>query len=200
MTEAIIMIHRASRWRPTASSAERDPAIARLERLIAPHVDAAFNLVIWLIGSRSEAEDIVLRACLRAFHEPDEMREEQALVRLLALVHAACYRWLSDNRANDQLLRHELGPAQLPCRAPVHRPAPWQENLEQQRLATAVIALPVEEREVLVLHEIELLTCREIAAITNTPVSLTRSRLLSAVARLGVTMCPMLSPLPVAIS
>jgi hypothetical protein len=88
VTEAIIMIHRASRWRPTASSAERDPAIARLERLIAPHVDAAFNLVIWLIGSRSEAEDIVLRACLRAFHEPDEMREEQALVRLLALVRA----------------------------------------------------------------------------------------------------------------
>jgi len=181
-----------------ASSAERDPIAARFERLIAPHVDAAFNLVVWLIGSRSDAEDIVIGACLRFFQEPDEAREEQALVRLLAIVHAACYRWIRDNRADNQPIRRELTLAQLPGEVSVHRPLRWQEDPEQQSLTTAVTAIPVGEREVLILHEIEHLTCQEIAAITNTPVSLIRSRLRSAAARLSVTMRPRLSLLPAA--
>jgi DNA-directed RNA polymerase specialized sigma24 family protein len=192
----MMMTHAAgSRPQPEPPSA-RDPVIARFERLIAPRVDAAFNLAVWLVGSRSDAEEIVLGACLRAFNELDEVRDRQALVRLLAIVHAACYGWLRANRGSDRQDRCEHGPARRQPETSVHRLPPGQKEPEQHGLTAAVAAMAVEEREVLILHEIEHLTCREIAAVTNTSINLTRSRLLSAAGRLHVTMRPRLSLLP----
>lgn len=160
-----------------ASSAERDPAIGRFEDLITPHVDAAFNLAVWLTGSRSGAEDIVLGACLRAFQELGEVRDRQVFVRLLAIVHAACYRWIQDKGADEQSFRSEqLRAGELS----VHRATSEHEDPGQEVLTTRVAALPVREREVLILYEIEHLTFREIAAVTNASVGTTRSRLLFA--------------------
>ena len=163
-----------------ASSAERDPAIARFEDLIAPHVDAAFNLAVWLTESKSGAEDVVVGACLRAFQELGEVRDKQVLVRLLAIVHAACYRWIQDKGADEQSVRSKQSPARRAGKLSVHRATPEHEDPGQEVLTTLVAALPVREREVLILHEIEHLTFREIGAVTNASVGTTRSRLLFA--------------------
>ena len=168
-----------SRLRP-ALSAERDPAIARFEDLIAPCLDAAFNLAVWLTGSKPSAEDVVLGACLSAFQELGEIRDKQVLVRLLAIVHAACYRWIQDKGADEQSVRLEQSPARRAGERSVHRATPEHEDPGQEVLTTLVGALPVREREVLILHDIEQLTFREIAAVTNASVETTRSRLLFA--------------------
>ena len=158
-----------SRLRP-ALSAERDPAIARFEDLIAPCLDAAFNLAVWLTGSKPSAEDVVLGACLSAFQELGEIRDKQVLVRLLAIVHAACYRWIQDKGADEQSVRLEQSPARRAGERSVHRATPEHEDHGQEVLTTLVGALPVREREVLILHDIEQLTFHEIAAVTNASV------------------------------
>jgi RNA polymerase sigma factor (sigma-70 family) len=163
-----------------ASSAERDPAIARFQDLIAPCLDAAFNLAVWLTGSKPGAEDVVLGACLSAFQELRDVRDKQVLVWLLAIVHAACYRWIQDKGADEQSVRSEQSPARGAGELSVHRVTPEHEGSGQEVLTALVAALPIREREVLILHEIEHLTFREIAAVTNASVGTTRSRLLFA--------------------
>jgi DNA-directed RNA polymerase specialized sigma24 family protein len=40
---------------------------ARFEQLVLPHLDAAFNLAVWILSSRTDAEDVTQDAMLRAF-------------------------------------------------------------------------------------------------------------------------------------
>ncbi len=40
---------------------------ARFEQLVLPHLDAAFNLAVWILSSRTDAEDVTQEAMLRAF-------------------------------------------------------------------------------------------------------------------------------------
>jgi RNA polymerase sigma-70 factor (ECF subfamily) len=69
----------------------------RFERLVLPHVDAAFNLARWLLCSREDAEEVaqeaLLRACrfFRGFHGGD------ARAWLLQIVRNTCYSWLEKN-------------------------------------------------------------------------------------------------------
>ena len=40
---------------------------AYFRRVVLPHLDAAYNLAYWLTGDRTDAEDVVQDASLRAF-------------------------------------------------------------------------------------------------------------------------------------
>jgi RNA polymerase sigma-70 factor, ECF subfamily len=168
---------------------ERDTIIARFERLIAPHLDAAFNLAVWLTGSKSHAEDVVLGASLRACQELDEAHGKQGLVWFLAIVHSACYRHPADNGAGGLQVSHKRPLARFPGGVSTCRPVPAQRDAERLTLVEAVAALPMWEREALILHEIEHLSCQEIAAVANMPVDATRSSLLSAQRRLLALQC-----------
>ena len=41
--------------------------ISSFDRLTLPHLDAAYNLALWLVRSESDAEDIVQESYMRAF-------------------------------------------------------------------------------------------------------------------------------------
>ena len=49
----------------TRRSASED--YARFNSVVMPHLDAAYNLAHWLTGNRTDAEDVVQDASLRAF-------------------------------------------------------------------------------------------------------------------------------------
>ena len=42
---------------------------ARFASVVMPHIDAAYSLAHWLTGNRSDAEDVVQEASLRAIRE-----------------------------------------------------------------------------------------------------------------------------------
>jgi RNA polymerase sigma-70 factor (ECF subfamily) len=48
----------------------------RFERVMLPHLDAAYNLARWLVGSATDADDVVQEACLRALEFFDGFRGE----------------------------------------------------------------------------------------------------------------------------
>jgi RNA polymerase sigma-70 factor (ECF subfamily) len=180
------------KWSKRSRSEEtplpNDPSIplsqlARFEQVVLPHLDSAYNLARWLTGNEHDAEDVVQDAYLRAVKFFGSFRGGDARPWLITIVRRVCYDWLGRNRAHQPLTVFDeelhsgqgagLDPAQLVLR---------QEN--QELLRQALTELPVEFREVLVLRELEGLSYKEIAAVTNLPPGTIMSRLARARERL----------------
>src|SRR5215212_11959259 len=71
------------------------PDATSFERLALGQMGAAYNLAFWLSRSRSDAEDIVQDAYLRAFRGFAGFRGDEFRPWLLAIVRNTAYRWLS---------------------------------------------------------------------------------------------------------
>src|SRR5437016_4416621 len=83
--------------RPTAMG-ELGEMPERFEQLVLPHLDAAYNLARWVVGSPADAEDIVQEAFLRALRFFDGFRGGDSRAWLLKIVRNTSYSWLRKNR------------------------------------------------------------------------------------------------------
>src|SRR5262245_57487035 len=70
----------------------------RFERMVLPHLGAAYNLARWLTRNDQDASDVVQDAVLRALRYFHSMRGENARPWLLQIVRHTCYSWLERNR------------------------------------------------------------------------------------------------------
>src|SRR5258708_29014019 len=75
--------------------------LARFQRSVRPHRDAAYNLARWLTRNDHDAEDVVQEAFVRALRYFDSLRDGDARAWLLAIVRNTCYTWLEKNRPAD---------------------------------------------------------------------------------------------------
>lgn len=66
----------------------------QFEELIAPHLDAAYNLARWLTGNDSAARDVVQESALRAFRFLQRFADGNARAWFLAIVRNESYTWL----------------------------------------------------------------------------------------------------------
>jgi RNA polymerase sigma factor (sigma-70 family) len=159
----------------------------RFEVLVLPHLDAAYRFARWLSRSPSDADDVVQEAILRAFRGFDALRGSDVKSWLLTIVRN-CHL-----TAVKQQQRRGFVP--LPEEHDVHdgqsmiatTPDPESTSIrrdEKRTLDRLMAALPEEQREVLVLREIEELDYREIATVTNVPIGTVMSRLARARAAL----------------
>jgi RNA polymerase sigma-70 factor, ECF subfamily len=152
---------------------------ARFEHTVLPHLDAAYNLARWLTHDPDDAEDVVQEACLRAFRFFHGFHGGDSRAWLLKIVRNTCYTWLQRNRARGNTTTLDDNIPATECAE--GDPATLVLNrVDQQVLAQAVAALPVEFREVLVLRELEGLSYKEIAGIADIPVGTVMSRLARA--------------------
>lgn len=150
---------------------------ARFERLVLPHLDAAYNLARWLAGNDHDAEDIAQEACLRAFRFIDGCRGSEGRAWLLTIVRNTAYSWLKKNRSrammsmdDDEIIEME---------DPVAAAHLWQ-SVDAEALRRALETLPLELRESLVLRELEGLSYKEIAEVAAVPIGTVMSRLARA--------------------
>ena len=75
-----------------------DDARQRFERLVLPHLPAAYALARSLTGNRADAEDVVqTRACVR-FRAISGGAVANPRAWMLTIVHNTAYTWLSKNR------------------------------------------------------------------------------------------------------
>ena len=150
----------------------------KFDRLVLPHLDAAYNLARWLTRDEHDARDVTQEAALRAFRFLDGLRGEPK-PWLLALVRNACMTWLKANRpaeltgidslAAERALVEESTPETIALR-----------EVDRRTLNEALAALPPFFREALILRELEDLSYKDIARITDAPIGTVLSRLARA--------------------
>jgi len=158
---------------------------ARFERVVLPHLDAAYNLARWMTRNDQDAQDVVQEATLRALTFFDGFHGGDGRAWLLAIVRTTCYTWLRRNRAHELTnVLDEEWQSLLPDERSVSPEAMLLQRADAQRVREALEELPLPFREVVVLREMEELSYREIADLTDVPVGTVMSRLARARKRL----------------
>ncbi len=153
----------------------------RFEDLALPHLDAAYNLARWLVRDPVLADDVVQDAMLRALTYFANYRGGSARAWLLRIVRNAAYNRLAEHQARTgREVPIEGGENDPALDVPDPGAGPEAAMVGQQdraRLQQALAALPVEQRECLILRELEELSYREIVQITGAPIGTVMSRL-----------------------
>jgi RNA polymerase sigma factor (sigma-70 family) len=167
-----------------------DPVqLARFERALLPHLDAAYNLARWLSGSAEDADDVVQEACLRALAFFDGFHGEDGRSWLLAIVRNTSHDWLRKSRRHAQFAAAVVD---LDWAADAG-PDPEEEQLrhaDREAVQRGLEALPAEYREVVVLRELEGLSYKQIARVIDAPIGTVMSRLARARKRLMTLLAP----------
>ena len=156
----------------------------RFQALALPHLDAAYNLARWLSGNSADAEDIVQEAFMRALRFFDSFQGDSARPWLLAIVRRTWYSEWRRRASAHEVVQFDEELDETPIdgwgTAP-EDPLTLMIREQDTRLVHEALAeLPVEFREVLILRELEDLSYREIAAITELPIGTVMSRIARA--------------------
>jgi RNA polymerase sigma factor (sigma-70 family) len=144
------------------------------ERLVLPHLDAAYNLARWLVRDPACAEDVVQEAMLRALRYHAGLRGE-AKPWLLQIVRNVAYAAIAGRRKAAEM---PFDDEEHIVADPADNPeAALTRHQERQHLDDALAALPDELRECLVLRELEEMSYKEIAQVTGVAIGTVMSRL-----------------------
>jgi RNA polymerase sigma factor (sigma-70 family) len=168
-----------------------DAARRRFNEMVLPHLDDAYGLARWLTGNRTDAEDVVQDACMRALVSLETAVVERPRAWLLTIVRNTAFSWLAKNRPKAVVL---TGDPQLLDAAALHRdsaPDPEEALIaaaDEAALESAIQALPHLFREVVVMRDINGMSYREIAAAIGAPQGTVMSRLARARAQLVDTL------------
>jgi len=153
------------------------------EQAVLPHLDAAYNLARWLTRHDQDAQDVVQEACLRAFRFFPDFCGGNARAWLMKIVRNTCYSWLGTNRPLQDTEEFDENFFPTDTRAP----NPEEVVLQNERgtlLRKALEKLPPNFREVIILRELEGMSYRDIAGITDMPAGTVMSSLSRARDRL----------------
>jgi RNA polymerase sigma factor (sigma-70 family) len=166
---------------------------ARFRSIVMPHIEDAYRLAHWLTGNRTDAEDVVQDASLRAFRAIREFAGGSPRSWLLSIVRNTAYSWLRKNRPTTVVTVEDLEAVELQQTNPGEPNSETPEaaliaKVDTEQLRAAIAALPTPFRETLVLRDIEGLDYREIAETTEVPIGTVMSRLARARRRLMVTL------------
>ena len=166
---------------------------ARFRKIVMPHINEAYRLAHWLTGNRTDAEDVVQDASLRAFRAIRDFAGGSARSWLLSIVRNTAYSWLRKNRPTTVVTVEDLEAVELQHANPGDPAgetpeAALIEKADAEQIRGAIAALPSPFRETLVLRDIEGLDYREIAEATEVPIGTVMSRLARARRRLITTL------------
>ncbi|MDB4911379.1 MAG: polymerase subunit sigma [Gemmatimonadetes bacterium] len=155
----------------------------RFERVVLPHLNAAYTLARYLTKDVNEAEDATQEAILRAVRYVHTLRNDaDARAWLLAIVRRECYggrQHRIDTVAFDDVPELQLVDQGAQTDAAANR------SMLQHRIREVVAALPDGLRETLILRELQQCSYDEIATITEVPLGTVMSRLSRARARVA---------------
>jgi RNA polymerase sigma-70 factor, ECF subfamily len=158
----------------------------QFEQLVLPHMDAAYNLARWLVRNPQDAEDLAQEAMTRAIRFFNGFRGGDPRAWLLTIVRNSCFTWLGRNRAHDLAEfneeTHSPGISEHVDQSSIQMPPSNPEIMavaraESLRVRRALEELPVIFREAVVMREIEEMSYKEIAAVTNVSIGTVMSRL-----------------------
>ena len=163
--------------------------LARFEAAVLPHLDAAYTLARYLTRDRHDAEDAVQDAYLRALRYFDGFRGGDSRSWLLAIVRNSCYTL--QQRRHREARSTEFDEEVHTDEADVEAAdAALLRGAARASLEEALLQLPREFREVIVLRELQGLSYKEISEVAGVPVGTVMSRLSRARERLQRALGP----------
>jgi RNA polymerase sigma-70 factor (ECF subfamily) len=166
-----------------------EPQVEEFERLVLPHLDAAYTLARYLLRDEHDAQDVVQDAMLRAWRHFGGYAGGSARGWLLTIVRHCCYTTRRARRGDSAFVEfdeatHSGGAERVTPETTL------QQRAELDGLQEALDALPAPFREVLILREAQGLTYEEIARVIGAPVGTVMSRLARARERLRARLRP----------
>jgi RNA polymerase sigma-70 factor (ECF subfamily) len=160
----------------------RDPDL--LDRLIEQYQHRLLRYLVYLAGNRELAEDLFQETWIRVLergHQYDGKHEFStwlyAVARNLTIDYLRKKSPLSLDVMIDGLMDDERHPPLEPADT---RPMAWevvQQHEQAERISAALVSIPVEYRETVVLRFQEGLALDEIATVTGAPLGTVKSRL-----------------------
>lgn len=166
----------------------------RFERVVLPHLDAAYTLARYLIREPSDVEDAVQEALLRAIQYVHTLHYDgDARAWLLTIVRRVCYTAWTSRRARmdtvslNAFMEGENASTQLADRGEAPDDAA-ERSLVRERIIAAVDDLPERLREVIVLRELQQCSYEEIATIIEAPIGTVMSRISRARVQLAACL------------
>jgi RNA polymerase sigma-70 factor (ECF subfamily) len=151
---------------------------ARLMALLAPHHDRARATARRLCRSNADGDDLFHEALLRALDHVDELRDQEKFRAWFYAVLLSVHR----TRHRRNAWRRWLPLDQARVEPAISDGAEAIEGA--QRMARALATLAPEQREAIVLFELEGFTLEEVAALQQQSIPAVKSRLARARARL----------------
>jgi RNA polymerase sigma factor (sigma-70 family) len=155
---------------------------ARFARIVLPHLADAYALARWITGNRTDADDVVQDACLRAFRAIWSTADGNPRAWVLTIVRNTAYTWLRKNRPAALVGVEDLEAVENAQAVSGDAEAETPETAliaktDSAQLEAAIAALPAPFREALVLRDVQGLSYREIAEVTCVPIGTVMSRL-----------------------
>ena len=160
----------------------RDPDL--LDRLIEQYQHRLLRYLVYLSGNRELAEDLFQETWIRVLergHQYDGKHEFSTwlytVARNLTIDYLRKKSPLSLDGMMDGLMEDE---DHAPLQPADTRPMAWevvQQHEQAERISAALVSIPVEYRETVVLRFQEGLTLDEIATVTGAPLGTVKSRL-----------------------
>ena len=165
----------ANHWRSAQTGASDQINVKRFKAVALPHLDAAYNLARWLTGNDDDAQCITQKAIARASQLLIQFPDGDARAWLLGIVHDTYYTWLNKigEPARDEPYKSKHDDradkdAALSANLPEFGAEPLEmRQISKQSIDQALNGLPVTFREIIVLHELEDLSYRQIAKIAD---------------------------------
>jgi RNA polymerase sigma factor (sigma-70 family) len=163
-----------------------DDTLARFNKTVVPHLDAAYSFARFLSRDADAAQDIVQEAFLRAYRSLDGYRGGDARAWIFAIIRNCYHSWLLDRRRKSRLEGYHKDngdPEELIVNMSSDEDDPeaillQEENSKTVRFVLSMMSRPL--REMLVLRELEELSYRQISHITALPIGTVMSRLARA--------------------
>lgn len=150
--------------------------ISGFERVILPHLKAAYNLARYLCGNDDDASDIVQNASLRAFRFYEGFHGENPRAWFLTIIRNTFYTDFRQKKSKgvefafDESVHNIENSNDDPETI-------FIKNEKIKLVREMVEKLPIEFREVVVLKELEGFSYKEIAGIAGIPIGTVMSRL-----------------------
>jgi RNA polymerase sigma-70 factor (ECF subfamily) len=156
----------------------RDPDL--LDRLIEQYQHRLLRYLVYLAGNRELAEDLFQETWIRVLergHQYDGTHEFSTWLYAVARNLTIDYLRKKSPLSLDGLMEDEEHASLEPADT---RPIAWQvvqQHEQAERISAALISIPAEYRETVVLRFQEGLALEEIATVTGAPLGTVKSRL-----------------------
>jgi len=150
------------------------------EPIVRAYQAPLFNVALRMLGAPEDARDATQTAFIRAYEHLDSYdRGRKFFTWIYRILMNECLNVLRTRRPSEPV------PDDMTGESPRGRLDPVDAEKRRKAIQSAILALPVDYRQVIVLRHFAELSYEEIAATIGIPVKTVKSRLFSARQRLG---------------